>query len=147
MILTLNNIFRNSPFYFTTWQYPFMPEKKKKELISRLKSKYRLVIMNDDTFEEVIKFRLSRLSVYMAFSTIFLVMIGLAIALLVLTPLKYYIPGYDDLKLGREYKQMKYRVDSLEKQVTHCKLSCQHNKKHIKCNPNFSSWRAIFKLA
>jgi hypothetical protein len=41
------------------------------------------------------------------------------VALIVFTPLKYYIPGYDDLKIGREYRQMKYRVDSLEQQVTY----------------------------
>ena len=38
-------------------------------------------------------------------------------ALIIFTPLKYYIPGYDDLKIGRDYQQMKYRVDSLERQV------------------------------
>jgi hypothetical protein len=70
-----------------------MAETNTNSSLKRLRNHYRLVIMNDDTFEEVIKFRLSRLSVYMAFSTIFLVMIGLAIALLVLTPLKYYIPA------------------------------------------------------
>ena len=53
-----------------------------------------MVIMNDDTFEEVIKFRLTRISVYIAMSTIFLLLVGLTVALLVLTPLKFYIPGY-----------------------------------------------------
>jgi len=73
--------------------------------------------MNDDTYEEVVTFKLSRLSVYIGLSTIFVVLIGLTVALIVFTPLKYYIPGYDDLKVGREYRQMKYRVDSLERQV------------------------------
>jgi hypothetical protein len=45
-------------------------------------------------------------------------LVGLTVALIVFTPLKYYIPGYDDLKIGREYREMKYRVDSLEKEVT-----------------------------
>jgi len=83
----------------------------------RLRSRYRMVIMNDDTYEEVVTFKLSRLSVYIGLSTIFVVLIGLTVALIVFTPLKYYIPGYDDLKVGREYRQMKYRVDSLERQV------------------------------
>src|SRR5574339_770924 len=87
--------------------------------LKRLRNRYRLVIMNDDTYEEVVTFKLSRLSVYIIFSTIFVLLVGLTVALIVFTPLKYYIPGYDDLKLGREYKQMKYRVDSLEKQVTY----------------------------
>jgi hypothetical protein len=73
--------------------------------------------MNDDTYEEVVTFKLSRLSVYVALSTIFVLLVGLTVALIVFTPLKYYIPGYDDLKVGREFRQMKYRVDSLEKQV------------------------------
>jgi hypothetical protein len=51
-------------------------------------------------------------------STIFVLLVGLTVALIVFTPLKYYIPGYDDLKIGREYREMKYRVDSLEKEVT-----------------------------
>jgi hypothetical protein len=50
-------------------------------------------------------------------STIFVLLVGLTVALIVFTPLKYYIPGYDTLTAGREYRQMKYRVDSLEKQV------------------------------
>lgn len=85
--------------------------------LKRLRNRYRLVVMNDDTYEEVVTFKLSRLSVYIALSTIFVVLVGLTVALIVFTPLKYYIPGYDDLKAGREYRQMKYRVDSLEKQV------------------------------
>ena len=87
--------------------------------LKRLRNRYRLVIMNDDTYEEVVTFKLSRLSVYVVLSTIFVLLVGLTVALIIFTPLKYYIPGYDDLKLGREYKQMKYRVDSLEKQVTY----------------------------
>ena len=85
--------------------------------LKRLQNRYRLVVMNDDTYEEVVTFKLSRLSVYIMLSTIFVLLVGLTVALIVFTPLKYYIPGYDDLKIGREYRQMKYRVDSLEKQV------------------------------
>ena len=85
--------------------------------LKRLRNRYLLVVMNDDTYEEVVTFKLSRLSVYIGLSTIFVVLIGLTVALIVFTPLKYYIPGYDDLKVGREYRQMKYRVDSLERQV------------------------------
>jgi len=86
--------------------------------LKRLRNRYRLVVMNDDTYEEVVTFKLSRLSVYIALSTIFVLLVGLTVALIIFTPLKYYIPGYDDLKVGREYQQMKYRVDSLEKEVS-----------------------------
>jgi hypothetical protein len=86
--------------------------------LKRLRNRYRLVVMNDDTYEEVVTFKLSRLSVYVALSTIFVLLVGLTVALIIFTPLKYYIPGYDDLKIGREYQQMKYRVDSLEREVS-----------------------------
>jgi hypothetical protein len=83
--------------------------------LKRLRNRYRLVIINDDTFEEVIKFRLSRLSVYMALSTIFVLMIGLTVALLVLTPLKYYIPGTSsNSDSRRELQALKIRTDSME---------------------------------
>ena len=85
--------------------------------LKRLRNRYRLVVMNDDTYEEVVTFKLSRMSVYIMLSTIFVLLVGLTVALIVFTPLKYYIPGYDDLKIGREYRQMKYRVDSLEREV------------------------------
>ena len=85
----------------------------------RLRNRYRLVVMNDDTYEEVVTFKLSRFSVYVLLSTIFVVLIGLTVALIVFTPLKYYIPGYDDLKIGRDYRELKYRTDSLEQQVNY----------------------------
>lgn len=85
--------------------------------LKRLRNRYRLVIMNDDTYEEVVTFRLSRMSVYIASSTIFVLLVGLTVALIVFTPLKYYIPGYGSASIGREYRQLKYVTDSLEKQV------------------------------
>ncbi len=85
----------------------------------RLRNRYRLVVMNDDTYEEVVTFKLSRLSVYVLLSAIFVVLVGLTVALIVFTSLKYYIPGYDDLKIGRDYRQLKYRTDSLEQQVNY----------------------------
>ena len=94
-----------------------MPKLDAGTTLKRLRNRYRLVVMNDDTYEEVVTFKLSRLSVYVMLSTIFVLLVGLTVALIVFTPLKYYIPGYDDLKIGREYREMKYRVDSLEKQV------------------------------
>lgn len=85
--------------------------------LKRLRNRYRLVVMNDDTYEEVVTFKLSRMSVYIAFSTIFVLLVGLTVALVVFTPLKYYIPGYGSASIGREYRQLKYLTDSLEKQV------------------------------
>lgn len=87
--------------------------------LKRLRNRYRLVVLNDDTYEEVVTFRLSRMSVYIVMSTVFVVLVGLTVALIVFTPLKYYIPGYGNAQIGREYRQLKYVTDSLERQVTY----------------------------
>ena len=84
--------------------------------LKRLRNRYRLVVMNEDTYEEVVKFKLSRLSVYIGLSTLFVVLVGLTVALIVFTPLKYYLPGagYGNAKQIREYKALKIRSDSIE---------------------------------
>jgi hypothetical protein len=87
--------------------------------MKRLRNRYRLVVMNDDTYEEVVTFKLSRLSVYILLSTIFVVLTGLTVALIVFTPLKLYIPGYGNVNNTRELRELKMRTDSLEQVVTH----------------------------
>lgn len=87
--------------------------------LKRLRNRYRLVVMNDDTYEEVVTFKLSRFTVYAVLSSIFVLLVGLTVALIVFTPVKYYIPGYGSAKLNREYRQLKYITDSLDKQLSY----------------------------
>jgi hypothetical protein len=82
--------------------------------LKRLRNRYRLVIMNDDTYEEVATFKLSRRSVYVALCTIFVLLTGLTVALIVFTPMKMYIPGYADVSNTKELRDLKIRTDSLE---------------------------------
>ena len=86
--------------------------------LKRLRNRYRLVVMNDDTYEEVVTFKLSRLSVYIMLSSIFVLLVGLTVALIVFTPLKYYIPGAStDYKTATELRQLKYKVDETSRQM------------------------------
>jgi len=84
--------------------------------LKRLRNHYRLVVMNEDTYEEVVKFKLTRMSVYIAMSTLFVLMVGLTAALIIFTPLKYYLPGigYGNAKQVKEYRELKIRTDSME---------------------------------
>ena len=84
--------------------------------LKRLRNRYRLVVMNEDTYEEVVKFRLSRLSVYIVLSSVFVLLTILTVALIVFTPIKYYLPGvgYGDAKQAKEFRQLKIRTDSME---------------------------------
>ncbi|HYJ37621.1 MAG TPA: hypothetical protein VEV87_03355 [Chitinophagaceae bacterium] len=94
-----------------------MPKFDANSTLKRLRNRYRLVIMNDDTYEEVVTFKLSRLSVYVLLSTIFVVLTGLTVALIVFTPLKLYIPGYGDINTSKELRELKMRTDSLEQSM------------------------------
>jgi hypothetical protein len=85
--------------------------------LKRLQNRYRLVVMNDDTYEEVVTFKLSRLSVYVFLSTVFVLLTGLTVALIVFTPLKLYIPGYGDMNNTKELRELKMRTDSLEQEM------------------------------
>ena len=84
--------------------------------LKRLRSHYRLVIMNEDTFEEVVKFKLTRMGVYIVLSTVFILMIGLTASLIIFTPLKYYLPGtgMGNANQIKQYRQLKIRTDSME---------------------------------
>jgi len=86
----------------------------KKKFKQKLIDKYRLVVLNEDTFEEKLSFKLNRLNVFI-FGSIFsiLLIIG-TIFLIAFTPLKEYIPGYSSTKLKKEATQLVYKTDSLE---------------------------------
>jgi hypothetical protein len=72
--------------------------------------------MNEDTYEEVVKFRLSRLSVYVVLSSVFVLLTILTVSLIVFTPIKYYLPGvgYGDARQMKEYRVLKIKTDSME---------------------------------
>lgn len=85
-----------------------------RSLMEKLRDKYRLVIMNDETFEEVSSLKLSPLAVYAFVSTL---IVGTAIGvtlLIVYTPLKRYIPGYGDYQRDTEVRTLTAKVRDME---------------------------------
>lgn len=96
-----------------------MDKKDINTTLKRLRNRYRLVIMNEDTYEEVVKFKLSRLSVYVVMSSLFVLITIFIVSLIVFTPIKYYLPGvgYGDARQIREYKMLKIKTDSIEKHL------------------------------
>ncbi|MBL7804068.1 MAG: M23 family metallopeptidase [Saprospiraceae bacterium] len=88
-----------------------------RSLMDKLRDKYRLVVMNDETFEEVTSLKLSPLSVYVFLSSL---VVGTAIVvtlLIVYTPLKRYIPGYGDYNRDQEIAELTTKVGSLEEEI------------------------------
>ncbi len=87
--------------------------KKRKEIKRKLLHKYRLVILNESTFEEKISFKLSRLNVFVTGSLCIIGLIGLTTLLIAFTPLREYIPGYSSTKLKKQATDLTYTTDSL----------------------------------
>lgn len=87
------------------------------EFWQQLQKKHRLVVMNDETLEEVWSFRLSKMNIYTAVSTLLVITALLVTLLIVYTPLKEYIPGYGDSIMKRKIMQVTYQSDSLEQVI------------------------------
>ncbi len=100
-------------------KYKFMeqPKENKRKVKQKLLHKYRLVILNEDTFEERVSFKLSRLNVILlvVFSSIILIS-GTAL-LIAFTPIREYIPGYSSTALKQKATRLAITVDSLETEV------------------------------
>lgn len=94
-------------------------QKKRKEIKRKLLHKYRLVILNESTFEEKISFKLSRLNVFVTGSLFMIGLIGLTILLIAFTPLREYIPGYSSTKLKKQATELTYKTDSLVKTLNY----------------------------
>lgn len=92
-------------------------ENQEKTLWERLKYTYRLIIMNNETFEEVGSYRLSLLNVYVLLSTIVVLVAIMMWMLITYTPLKQYIPGYSGADLDLELMaELETKVAELEKE-------------------------------
>lgn len=86
-------------------------------LLRKLRDKYRLVILDEKTYEEKVAIRLSRLNVIVLGSTVFVLVISIFVSLVVFTPLKQYIPGYADVNLRRDLIRLYIAADSLERSL------------------------------
>jgi murein DD-endopeptidase MepM/ murein hydrolase activator NlpD len=94
-----------------------MIKEKRKNIVTKLKHKYRLSIYNDDTFEEVWFLRLSRLNVFSIVGTSVLIFTIAIIVLIAFTPLREFIPGYPDGNMRRNIVENVYKLDSLEHEL------------------------------
>lgn len=94
-----------------------MAEKKHsrwKILTDQLKNKYRLVILNDETFGEKFSFRLSPLGLIITISAITIAMTSLVISLVAFTSLREYIPGYGDVAERKQLLSLSIKTDSIQ---------------------------------
>ena len=93
-------------------------KKRGKNIKRKLLHKYRLVVLNEATFEERFSFKLNRLNVFV-FSTIFaFFLIAITTVLIAFTPLREYIPGYSSTSLKKQAVNLTFKTDSLQQALS-----------------------------
>ncbi|WP_405200150.1 murein hydrolase activator EnvC family protein [Christiangramia sp. LLG6405-1] len=91
--------------------------KPKKKFAKKLLHKYRMVVLNEDTFEERFSFRLTRLNVFVSVGISAILLIAMTTFLIAFTPLREYIPGYSSAALKEKATKLAYTSDSLQNRM------------------------------
>lgn len=86
---------------------------KHQKLKKKLYAKSRLIILNEDTFEEIFSLPLTLMNVFVVATLGTIVIITLTTFLIAFTPLREYIPGYASSKLRQNAVQLAIKSDSL----------------------------------
>ena len=90
---------------------------KRQLLLKKLYNKRRLVILNEDTFEETFSLKLNLMNVFVVGTIGAILIIFVTTYIIAFTPLREYIPGYASTKLKQDALEMAIKSDSLEKSV------------------------------
>ncbi|MDG5491088.1 M23 family metallopeptidase [Psychroserpens sp. SPM9] len=92
-------------------------QEKEKKFRKKLLHKYRLVVLNEDTFEERFAIKLTRLNVFVIASLGTILLVAGTIFLIAFTSLKEYIPGYSSTALKKQATVLNYKTDSLQQVI------------------------------
>ena len=87
---------------------------KEKKFRKKLLHKYRLVVLNEDTFEERFAIKLTRLNVFVIVTIGSIMLVVGTIFLIAFTSLREYIPGYSSTALKKQATVLNYKTDSLQ---------------------------------
>src|ERR1017187_6704486 len=108
-----------------------MEENKKPTFWARIRNRYRLVVMNDDTFEEKFSLKLTPLNIFVVAGLISIIMIVLTVSLVAFTPLREYIPGYGlEVNTRKDLINLTLKLDSLQHELS-MRASAMENIKNI----------------
>ncbi|MEY2963479.1 MAG: hypothetical protein RL754_740 [Bacteroidota bacterium] len=90
------------------------PRKNREKRITRWRNKFRLVILNDNTFEELFTVKLSPLNIFSISVFAVITTVAFTTTVIAFTPLRELIPGYASSKIRREAISLALKTDSLE---------------------------------
>src|ERR1035437_7714641 len=106
-------------------------EKKKSTFWTKIRNRYRLVVMNNDTFEEQFSLKLTPLNIFIVAGLVSIIMIILTVSLVAFTPLREYIPGYgSEMNTRKELVNLTLKLDSLQYELS-LRANAMDNIKNI----------------
>ncbi|SHM88402.1 peptidase [Flavobacterium xinjiangense] len=86
---------------------------KRKIIKENLFNKRRLIILNEDTFEETFSLKLTLMNVFVFVTLSTIIIITVTTFIIAFTPLREFIPGYSSSKLKKDATQLALKADSL----------------------------------
>jgi len=99
--------------------------RKRQQLKKSLFNKRRLIILNEDTFEEIFSLKLTFMNVFVVASSGAIIITFLTTFIIAFTPLREFIPGYSSSKLKKDATVLALKSDSLS-------LALKKNEAYIK---------------
>lgn len=93
-------------------------KEKDRKFAKKLLHKYRLVVLNEDTFEERFAIKLTRLNVFVIVMLSTIILIAGTTFLIAFTSLREFIPGYSSAKLKKQATELSFKTDSLQQVIT-----------------------------
>jgi murein DD-endopeptidase MepM/ murein hydrolase activator NlpD len=109
-----------------------------RKLFRKLLNKRRLVVLNEDTFEETFSLKLNLMNVFIAVMLSSIFLIGITTYIIAFTPLREYIPGYASTSLKKEAYNLAIKSDSLENAVRINNLYISSIKKVLAGNLDYA---------
>jgi murein DD-endopeptidase MepM/ murein hydrolase activator NlpD len=91
--------------------------KQKGKLKQKLTDKYRLVVLNEDTFQERFSLKLSLLNVFVLSGVFSFLLILITAFFITSTPIREYIPGYSSTDLKIKATKLAFQTDSLKRKL------------------------------
>jgi hypothetical protein len=90
---------------------------KQPKVFRKVNTVYRAVLIDEESLEEVASYRLTLGRLYTVISMIFVLVVVVTVSIMLLTPMKYYIPGYGSDVQRLQVIKLKRNVDSLADMV------------------------------
>lgn len=92
-------------------------KKQDKGFVKRLLNDYKIVISSEDTFEEKLSFKASKINLFVALFAYSTILIFLTTTLIFFTNVKEFVPGYSSSDLLNKAINLTQKADSLEEQI------------------------------